>query len=494
MPGVSLRNNKRHHRELSLALESCAGGQRSQKRPMWVGLRLLCVLLVVGSVSTPAWAGPGSKVYQEMREKELIYSDEAWQDYVTAIGERLVAQSSHAGRNYTFVVTDNPAVNAFTYGDEFIFINRGLIGLMRSEDELAAVIGHEIGHVIGKHSSKRRRNGILSEIGGWLGALATGTTAIWDLTNTLAGTVQAGYGRANELESDEYSANFLTRAGYNPHAMIEAIQTLKDNELYQKSVSSRPTVYHGLSTTHPKNDKRLHELVQQSLHLMPDLLAEPAGDFWGLMDGMVYGDEAATGLVKDGVYYNGSLRVVVTFPKDWSVNNSAAEVMSRTTDARITLQRQNPPTEEQSPEEYIKKTLRRDDVINGTAIEVNGSKAFVGEIKVAAGGTQLRKIAVVYKDTSVYVFQGEVGANGDLELFKSGFDQTLQSLRTMTPADLRAANHQSIKVVTAKPGDTYRSLAAKLSIQGDGEGILRLLNGHHPNGEPRAGDRIKLIQ
>lgn len=467
--------------------------QRSNGR-LGSSLRLICVLLVAASLSAPTWAGPGAKVYQEMREKELLYSDEAWQEYVTLIGERLLSQSSHAGRNYTFVVADNPAVNAFTYGDEFIFVNRGLIGLMRSEDELAAAIGHEIGHVIGRHSSKRRRNGFLSEIAGWLGALATGTTAIWDLTNSLAGTVQAGYGRANELEADEYSANFLARAGYSPHSMIDAIQTLKDNELYQKSQSNRPAVYHGLSTTHPKNDKRLHELVQQSQHIMPDSLAEPVGDFWALMDGLVYGDEAATGLVKDGVYYNGSLRVVISFPKDWKVNNSAAEVMSRTTDAQISVQRQSPPSEEQTPEAYIKETLRRDDVINGIAIEVNGSKAFVGEIKVAAGGTQLRKIAVVYKDTSVYVFQGEVGANGDLEKFKEGFDETLQSLRTMTPDDLRVANHQRIKVISAKPGDTYRSLANKISIQGDGEGTLRLLNGHHPNGEPRAGDRIKIIE
>lgn len=463
--------------------------------PWQRSISLLCVLLLASSLSAPTRAAsPGAKVYQEMREKELLYSDEAWQDYVTAIGERLLSHSSHAGRNYTFVVTDNPGVNAYTTGDQFVFINRGLISLMGSEDELAAVIGHEIGHVIGRHVSKSRRNSLLTEIAGWLGALATGTTAIWDLTNTVSGTVQAGYGRANELESDEYSAIFLAKAGYNPHSMIEAIQTLKDNELYQKSVSNRPTFYHGLSTTHPKNDKRLHELVQQSLHVMPDLLAEPAGDFWTLMDGLVYGDEAATGLVKDGVFYNGSLRVVVSFPKDWNVSNSAAEVMARTTDARITFQRQNPPKEEQTPEEYIKETLRRDDVINGTAIEVNGSKAFVGEIKVAAGGTQLRKIAVVYKDTSVYVFQGEVGANGNLEEFKTGFDETLQSLRTMQPADLKVANHQRIKIIDAKPGDTYRSLAKDISIQGDGEGVLRLLNGHHPNGEPRAGDLIKIIE
>ncbi len=459
---------------------------------------LLAGVLVAMVAAGTAQAGPGAKIYQELREKEQFYPDERWQQYVTDIGERLLANSSHAGANYTFTVLDNPAVNAFATEDAFIFVNRGLISFMRSEDELAGVIGHEIGHVIGRHGKKRSRNRFLGEIGGWLGALATGTSTVWDLTNTLTATLQSGYGRANELEADEYGAEFLARSGYNPHAMIDSIQALKDHELYMKAVKKQPSVYHGLFSSHPKNDKRLHELVQQAQHLVPDELAEPVGDFWSMVDGLVYGDEAAAGLVKDGSYYNGSLRVVISFPKGWGVTNTPTEVMSRaaggTTDAYIGVQRQPPPSTNQSPEEYVTETLKRDDVVNGESTEINGSAAYVGDIKVAGGNAQARKIAVVYHGNSVYVFQGEVGTSGDAEKFKQQFADTLQSIRTMTPADLRLANNQRIKVIAAKPGDTFKSLAQGISLAGPAEETLRVINGHHPNGEPRAGDYIKIVQ
>ena len=476
-----------------------SAGRRAASR--WSGLvgAFLLASLASLALTQSAMAGPGAKIYHELREKEQFYQDQAWQDYVTAIGERLLSVSSHKGRDYTFTVLDNPAVNAFATEDAFIFVNRGLISFMRSEDELAGVIGHEIGHVIGRHGKERSRNRLLGEIGGWLGSLATGTSSVWDLTNTLTATMQSSYGRANELEADEFGATFLAKIGYDPHAMIGAIQALKDHELFMKQVRNKPSVYHGLFSTHPNNDKRLHELVQQSQHLMPDELAEPVGDFWTLMDGLVYGDEAATGLLKDGVYYHGSLRVVIEFPDGWNVTNTATEIMSRSpggsVDANIRVQRQDPPSSNQSPEEYVSETLKRDDVENGKNYEVNGLPVFMGDIKIAGGNARARKIAVVYHNRSVYVFNGEAGASADVKDFEKKFADTVGSIRGMTAEDLQIANSQRIRVVEAKPGDTYRELAQNISIKSShGESILRVINGHHPNGEPRAGDFIKVIQ
>ena len=467
-------------------------------------LASICIVLfalafpLLGAVAPACAAGPGAKIWHELREKEQFYADQQWQDYVTAIGERLLEVSAHKGREYTFTVLDNPTPNASATEDGYIFVNRGLLAYLSSEDELAGVIGHEIGHVIGNHVKEGNRKRFLGEIAGWLGALATGTNSVWDLTNTLTATMQSGYGRAAELEADEFGAKFLALSGYDPHAMLEAIHVLKDHQMFQKQVRNKPTAYHGLFSTHPNNDKRLHELVGQSQHLMPDELSEPVGDFWGLMDGLVFGDEAATGLLKGSTFYHGSLRVVIEFPKDWSVTNTSGEIMSRapggSIEANIRVQRQDPPSGNQSPEEYVTETLKRDDVENGKSVEINGLPAYIADIKVAGDKTRARKIAIIYHNRSVYVFNGEAGAGADVEDFAQKFETTVASLRGMTAADLRVANAQRIRVIEAKPGDTYRKLAQTISIKTHGEETLRVINGHHPSGEPRAGDLIKVVR
>ncbi|MGK0257264.1 MAG: putative Zn-dependent protease, partial [Candidatus Azotimanducaceae bacterium] len=83
---------------------------------------------------------------------------------------------------------------------------------------------------------------------------------------------------------------------------------------------------------------------------------------------------------------------------------------------------------------------------------------------------------------------------GDVEQFEKDFRQTVLSLRAMTGEDLRVVNSQKLKVVMANPGDTYAELAKKVPLKSYAEETLRLLNGDHPRGEPRAGDLIKIIQ
>lgn len=460
-----------------------------------VTITILSWLLLL---ALPASAGPGEKLYNELKEKGQLYADEAWQDYVDDIGQRLLAISPHAGRDYYFYVLDNPTVNAMALPDGYIFVNRGLIAYLRSEDELAGVIGHEIGHVVGRHARRNNTLGLFGNVAGFIGAIMTGSYAVADLGNTVTNQLRSGYGREFELEADEYGGEFLARAGYSPHAMIDVIHVLKDHSLFAKNVLKQPAVYHGLFSTHPKNDKRLHDAVQKSQHLVPEMISEPERDFWEMMQGLVYGDEAATGLIKEQTYYHGGLRVVVVFPDNWDVANTASEVLGKapggTTDAFITLQRLNLPEDEQTPEEFVSKTLKRDDVKDGETLEISGYQAFIGEVEIAAGNAQRRTIAVVYKDDSVYLFKGEVGPVGDLPTFEEKWRATVSSLRAMTAEDLQVANNQRVQVLVASPGDTYHSLAQKSSIKSFPEETLRVINGHHPLGEPRAGDYVKIVQ
>ena len=91
-------------------------GCRSSHIPLHqVFIRAIAAALVAFiclAFAAAAKAGPGADIYNEFVEKEIIYPDDDWQDYVTEVGERVLAVTPHAGRNYTFTVTDQSFVNA----------------------------------------------------------------------------------------------------------------------------------------------------------------------------------------------------------------------------------------------------------------------------------------------------------------------------------------------------------------------------------------------
>jgi predicted Zn-dependent protease len=444
-----------------------------------------------------AAAGPGEEMYQEMREKGLLYPDQEWQDYINAIGQRLVKAGGAQGE-YHFYLVDNSAVNAEALPDGYIFVMRGLVAYLRSEDELAAVVGHEIGHVVHGHTRSSKILAAMGGVAGFIGAILTGSGSVVDLTNTATGTLMSGEGRENELEADAYGGEVLAKAGYDPMAMIDTLQVLKDQGAFSRNVLRRPSVYHGLFSSHPKEDKRLYDAVSKAQSYQAGEYREPELDFLSMLDGLVFGDEASTGLIKDGAYYHNGFRIVIKFPEGWSVSNTAAEVIGRAPQGGqhsiISMQRMNSPSEEQTPEEYVTKTLKRDDVINGQSLTINGYPAFIGEVKVLSGNAQARRIAIIYKDGSVYLFRGEVGALGDVAAFEPQWRQTLESFRAMTAEDLQQADRQHIRVVMVEPDKTWAELAQQVSIKDFPEETLRLLNNQYPAGEPHAGDMIKLVQ
>ena len=456
------------------------------------------VALAFALAALPAGAGAGEKMYREFVEKGQLYADERWQDYVREIGERLLRHTTDEGREYHFHVLDGDQVNAFATGDAYIFVSRGLLAYLESEDQLAAVIGHEIGHVVGRHMRKRRLTDISGKLVGVAAAMATGRGELMrDVANPLTTLLVSGYGREMELEADQLGGEFMALAGYNPEAIIETVWVLKDQQVFSKQVAAKAPTYHGLTASHPRNDRRLHRAVESSRGLAPEETREPVGDFWTLMDGLTFGDEASGGLVKDETYFHGGLRVVMEFPKGWSVAAPQTQVVGEApggkAEATITVMRHE-MVKRRSPEEYVTRVLRRDDVQNGQALEVNGAPAFIGEVDTSESNVQLQLLAVLYLRQDVFLFKGECGPQGDPERFREQFQATLEALRPMTAEDVQDANNRRIAVIVAEPGVTYRELAVRSSLPNYPEETLRLLNADYPNGEPRAGDYIKVVE
>ena len=445
-----------------------------------------------------ALGGTGAELYNEFMDSDALYPDPKWQKYIDDLGQKLLSYSDDAGEKYHFFVLDSPEVNAFATPDAYIFVNRGLLAYMGSEDQLAAVVGHEIAHVVARHPEKRRASGLLSSGIGLLALALTGRVETLQAADAVTRTMIMGYGRDRELEADEIGAQIIARAGYNPLATIEAVHVLKDQELYARDVANQPRSYHGLFATHPQNDKRLHEVVSYALDMLPETTREPSEVFWEMMDGLSYGSDSSIGVNTDNVFYDKTIRIAIQFPKGWDVNFNRQNVLGRApmgrSEAWISVVRTS-PEEYEDPSAYLIDTLRVAGIESESTVDIEGCcEVHLAELSVEGTTKKRSLVALRVKGADVYVVRAEAGPRGDFDVLQEDLLATVAGIRNLQVEDMQKAVTKRIQIIVAKPGDTYEKLAAQSSLRKDPAETLRLINGHHPHGEPRAGDRIKIVK
>ena len=174
---------------------------------------------------------------------------------VQRVGDGLVRQSVAAKSPYRFsfhVLADPKTVNAFALPGGPVFITEGLLRLLKTEGELAGVLGHEIGHVIARHSSEHLAKQQLTQ--GLLGALVVGsgdyTTA--QIGQMVGSLINMKYGREDELEADALGIRIMVEAGYDPRGMIRVMEVLA-----KASGGSRQPEFF---STHPAPENRAERI------------------------------------------------------------------------------------------------------------------------------------------------------------------------------------------------------------------------------------------
>ncbi|TGN26030.1 M48 family metalloprotease [Empedobacter tilapiae] len=154
-----------------------------------------------------------------------------YQELVKRVGAKVVNNSDAHKTNYPFqfyVLADNRTVNAFALPGGPIFITEALLTRLQNEDQLAGVLGHEVGHVIARHSAEQMSKQELSQgISGAAGVAAGDANSAY-YAQVVANMVNMKYGRDDELESDDLGVRFMIQAGYNPEALIGVMDILEE--------------------------------------------------------------------------------------------------------------------------------------------------------------------------------------------------------------------------------------------------------------------------
>jgi predicted Zn-dependent protease len=189
--------------------------------------------------------------------------DQQLQALVDEIGQRLVASSDASQTEYPFefhVLADTQTVNAFALPGGQIFITRALVNLLETEGELAGVLGHEIGHVVGRHSAEQLAKSQL--IQGLAGAASVGlydpenpqSASAAQMAQLVGAMITMKYGREDELQSDRLGVRFMGDSGYDPRALLRVMEVLAD-----ASGGARQPEF---MSTHPDPGNRAEQIQQ----------------------------------------------------------------------------------------------------------------------------------------------------------------------------------------------------------------------------------------
>jgi len=413
--------------------------------------------------------------------------------YVRAIGARLAEHSPRQGVEYRFAIVDETMVNAFALPGGHVFVTRGLLARMNSEDELANVIGHEIGHVASRHAVQRLTRAAPLSVATGIPAAAVGLVlpdvgrAIGDLGQLANSLALAPYSRGQETESDRLGQDMAAASGWDPMGIAAFMHTLQREEALLGAEGPPWFV-----RTHPLSEERVTEGTAHAAQLTvaprEPIAASHAG-FLSRLDGLLVGENPAEGVFEGSVFLHPDLGLRMEFPREWKTTNARAFVAAQAADGAaqsvFTLAGGG-----DDPLAVARAFAQRE----GAAFGLLPVETQLGRYRAARAYGRSGDTTV---DVSWIAFEGNVyqitGAcrNRDYDTYQTAFIDVALSLRPLT-ADERAGIRESrLRIVPALSGE---SLAVLVERTGGTWGVdeTAVANALEPEDSLRPGQLLKV--
>ena len=216
------------------------------------------------------------------------------------------------------------------------------------------------------------------------------------------------------------------------------------------------------------------------------------GRFLELTNGMTYGSSESQGVVRGNSFLHKKLDLYLTFPKGWIIDNRPDSVVARSPRGeQQIIMRMRDLNKRQSAEEFLADNFQA--FSDGRSIQTSEEQAYAGKavIETNNGGKEKVQVAAVYRGKRAFMLY----SRGKKALPENEFFATVESVRRLKDKETQRAGATRIELTTARRGDTFAKLAKKSPNAGPyAEQELRLINGMFPNGEPVAGQLIKVLR
>lgn len=423
--------------------------------------------------------------------------------YVEQVGKNIAVQSGlgNARESFTVSLLNSPVHNAFAVPGGYIYTTRQLVTLMNNEAELAGVLGHEVGHVAARHSQRRQQAAQKNTlIGGGLAILSGILLGDSQVGNTLSRTFLEGsqlltlrFSRDQELQADDLGIKYLGTAGYDRRAMATVLSSLAAQNALDASLAGRNASVPEWASTHPDPASRVSSALSK---------ANAAGvggvtnrdTFLSRIDGLLYGDDPAQGMIEGSTFIHPELKLAFTAPQGFYMVNGtrAVSIQGQGGQAQMTS-----AAYAGNLETYVRQQFSAVGGQNANLAPaemqrttVNGLPAVYGTARVNNGNSQVDLVVFAYEFSrnQAYHFVAIAPAGR-----ASTFNAMFQSMRRITSTEAASVVPKKLQVVTVARGDTVASLARRMAYPTAQVERFRVLNGLSSNDALTAGQKVKLV-
>jgi predicted Zn-dependent protease len=432
----------------------------------------------------------GQRAARESARTLGLVTDQALHDYVQQVGVRLAAASERSQLPWTFRVVDDPMPNAFALPGGYVFVTRGILGVLSSEAELAGVLAHAIGHVNARHGVQAlaRRPGV--ELGIW----AVPTAELRSLDGYAAvgaGLLFAEYGPDAERQADDLGFRYMLAAGYDVREVADVFAALGRLE-ERGGRSALPSWL----ATHPDPGERAEVAATRAGGVREplDSLRQNRSEYLDQIEDLVYGEDPRQGFFRNATFFHPELRFRLDLPPGWRYRNLAQAVVAASPDRNAAMQLAI--VEQVDPAEAAHRFVAQSGV-NATADvsteTLNGNPAVVVPFRVATATGNVSGLAgwISYGGRT-YQIVG-VAANDAANGHADAFRETLRSFGPVTDLRLLDVRPNRINIVRLGRATTFEDFNRRYPSAIDAEEVALLNRVTGPGSRLRAGGRMKRV-
>ncbi|MFQ5680370.1 MAG: M48 family metalloprotease [Gemmatimonadota bacterium] len=422
-----------------------------------------------------------------------IYPDAELGAYVRRIGFGLASVAERPNLPWSFEVVDDPVVNAFALPGGFIYVTRGIMAHLNSEAELAAVVGHEIGHVTARHSVNQISRAQLFGVGLGVSSLLAAPMRgiLGSAVGNALGLLTLKYSRGDERQADALGVRYAFKQNYDPRQAIHVHEML-ERQVEEAGGSGVPTWL----STHPRPEDRIEKLEAQIDTLDATRLARARVEhtaFLRQVDGLVYGENPRNGFFRGYLFQHPDLEFEIAFPDRWRTQNMSQFVVavSPRQDAilQLSLAERGNGNEDAANLFFAQNGLRASRVSHR---QINGNPATIGTFRASSGQSTVEGVAVFldYNGNTFQILGYTPG--GRYRSYASTFRRAYESFDRLTDREALEAQPMRVQLIETSRRTTISELArsrrSPISVS-----RLAILNGVGEDETLPAGRTIKWV-
>ena len=407
-----------------------------------------------------------------------LYPDRKIDEHVRAVGATLARASERPDLPWTFRVLDAPEVNAFAAPGGYVYVARDLLAFLSDDDELAAVLAHEVGHVAARHGAKQATRLAVAR-------RAVGAVRIFDPALRHIGAIAAGsaylsllrHSRDQERQADRLALRYLQRTGHPPAAMADVLALL----VRLDGDDGPPAVL----STHPAPADRLARVEALGLAPRPSHLDVGYGAW---IDGLAFGSDPRYGYLLADRYVHPAAGLVVALPEGYRCRVEGELVVAAAPAGDLLLWAG--PSRFGSVEAAFEAFFADEAIVPARAVRVehHGRPGLAAGFVAAGDGDALAGTAVFLDWDGTVCLVVLIGTEAAVVREGAALEHTLASLRTPSGAERDVGPAR----IVVRRLDGPRRLADLAAHDGQRD-LLARLNRRPPNARLSAGTLVKLV-